>query len=651
MATGSMILRKGRLASGVAEPVIAATDGELLMRFARYSDEAAFAEIVERRGRLVWLVCSQILRQRQDVEDAFQATFLILAQRATAIRASDSAAAWLFKVAQRTALAARRKRTLRKEEPLVAELHGRDDVLPLLHDCHMRYVLLQELRCMPAKYQTPLVLRYLDGQSRRSIAEQMDLTVGQVQGRLARGRRMLRSRLVRRGVSLSLAAGTLSAATTNASAAVTPTMVCTTAKTCLALKITGATGGISVAAIELAREGVKAMWYASFTKFAAIVVPIVAGVGVAFGAQGGDDRGDGAGRNGTVELQISGTESGTAEAAAPVAVAAQQADPGAVAAAAASDAKAELKKSIGGRQDAYKQLMQERVEEMVELEMQKLAKTFAQREVEAIHKEVLNLKSMEFTHPEMSEVEREKWLRHRDMLDHQFENAIKELESVTLRVFTAESELESLQAEIAQSRNELSKLEQAEFTVDNRDVLISSGTQVHAALPVPVMDPYRRPAAVPYQVPQALADNGSSDSGALRPGEGVEVTLAPRDRTQAAQVLRTVVDSKGQIQIDQSMAPIKIAGFDPERAGMVIRDFFGTPTSRYQDVRVRRVSQPADYVKFSPAPVTDDQFQKALLKLVEGLQENVEQLREENERLRSQIEAMPKPARYPAPVK
>ena len=79
------------------------------MRFVRQRDHQAFAEIVERHGRLVWMICRQVLRHRQDVEDAFQATFLILAERGRTIRASDSAAAWLFKVAQRTALAARRK--------------------------------------------------------------------------------------------------------------------------------------------------------------------------------------------------------------------------------------------------------------------------------------------------------------------------------------------------------------------------------------------------------------------------------------------------------------------------------------------------------------------------------------------------------------
>src|SRR5262245_41079666 len=124
--------------------MIAATDGELLMRFVRQRDQRAFAEIVERHGRLVWMICSQVLGHHQDIEDAFQASFLILAQRARSIRASDSASAWLYKVAMRTALAARRKRSSRREEPLAVEPATDDGVVPIITDREMLYVLMQE---------------------------------------------------------------------------------------------------------------------------------------------------------------------------------------------------------------------------------------------------------------------------------------------------------------------------------------------------------------------------------------------------------------------------------------------------------------------------------------------------------------------------
>jgi RNA polymerase sigma factor (sigma-70 family) len=232
---------------------IVATDGELLMRFVRHRDQCAFAEIVERHGRLVWMVGNQVLQNHQDVEDVFQATFLILAQRARTIRISDSVAAWLYKVAMRTAFSARRKRAQRREEHLVEEPSSPADSMRTIDDREMIYVLLQEMRTLPERYQTPLVMRYLEGQSRRAIAEQTDSTVSQVQGRLARGRRLLRSRFLRRGVSLSMATGAIAGATSTVEAAVTPALVATTAKTCLAIKTTGAVAGLSPAVLELVK--------------------------------------------------------------------------------------------------------------------------------------------------------------------------------------------------------------------------------------------------------------------------------------------------------------------------------------------------------------------------------------------------------------
>ena len=112
---------------GAAVSPIRPTDGERLMRFCRYRDEAAFAEVVEIHAALVWGVCSQVLRHRQDVEDAFQATFLILARKAKSIRACESAAGWLYRVAFRTALLARNRRGRRAAEPLYDEPVSDDD--------------------------------------------------------------------------------------------------------------------------------------------------------------------------------------------------------------------------------------------------------------------------------------------------------------------------------------------------------------------------------------------------------------------------------------------------------------------------------------------------------------------------------------------
>ncbi|MEQ8838808.1 MAG: sigma-70 family RNA polymerase sigma factor, partial [Lacipirellulaceae bacterium] len=266
-----------------ATQAIPPTDGERLMRFVRHRDEAAFAEVVESHSTLVWSVCWQILRQRQDAEDAFQATFLILARKAHTIKANDSAAAWLYRVAFRTALRLKERRRRRREESLAQEQLGElaadeqpnyQDQLSAVAASEQTSALMEELHALPARYQRPLILHYFEAKSRAAIAEELGCTTAAVKGRLARARGMLRSRLARRGVALS-AAMAVTATAFEASAATLPlALPAGTAGLALAFRTKLPLPDGAQVVGSLAHKGIAAMTVATMMKPAAGVLAV-----------------------------------------------------------------------------------------------------------------------------------------------------------------------------------------------------------------------------------------------------------------------------------------------------------------------------------------------------------------------------------------
>ena len=184
-------------------PATGATDRELLRRFARSSDEAAFEEILRRHGALVLGVCRRVLGNGCDVEDAFQATFLVLATRARKIRRSASLASWLHGVAYRIALKHAKKKYAAREEPLGEVVANEENPFELLSRRQDERVVDEELCALGEKYRRPLVLHYLEGRTNRDIAGELGLSVSAVEGRLKRAKAQLRRRLLRRGITLS----------------------------------------------------------------------------------------------------------------------------------------------------------------------------------------------------------------------------------------------------------------------------------------------------------------------------------------------------------------------------------------------------------------------------------------------------------------
>jgi RNA polymerase sigma factor (sigma-70 family) len=188
----------------LAEPAGPLPDGELLRRFRETRDEGAFATLVERHGPMVLGVCRGVLRSWHDAEDAFQATFLILARKADSIQRPGSLAGWLHGVAYHLALRARTRAARRPpQEPGRRDMPSDDPLLDLTGR-ELQEILHEELHQLPEKYRAPLVLCYLEGKTQEQAARQLRWSRGTVRGRLDRGREQLRKRLAGRGLALSV---------------------------------------------------------------------------------------------------------------------------------------------------------------------------------------------------------------------------------------------------------------------------------------------------------------------------------------------------------------------------------------------------------------------------------------------------------------
>lgn len=179
------------------------TDAQLLDRFLEQPGEVseqAFGALVVRHGPLVLDVCRGTLGATHDVEDAFQATFLVLARKARSVRRRDSLASWLFGVARRVAARARadaaRRRTLERR---AAELKTTQIGPPEGSDGLS--ALIDEVEKLPAKYRDPVILCYLQGLTYEAAAQRLGCPLGTLSIRLKRAREQLQSRLTRRGLA------------------------------------------------------------------------------------------------------------------------------------------------------------------------------------------------------------------------------------------------------------------------------------------------------------------------------------------------------------------------------------------------------------------------------------------------------------------
>jgi RNA polymerase sigma factor (sigma-70 family) len=181
------------------------SDAMLLERFVRERDEAAFELLVWRHQRQVLGICYAVLGRHHDAEDAFQATFLALARKAESIARRPALGPWLRRVAYRVALRANARRSRRTAEEQSAAHDAVVSAEPGLGAMRadLERLLHEEMDRLAEKYRVPLVLCYLEGHTNEQAARRLGCPAGTIATRLARGRKLLRSRLARRGIGLA----------------------------------------------------------------------------------------------------------------------------------------------------------------------------------------------------------------------------------------------------------------------------------------------------------------------------------------------------------------------------------------------------------------------------------------------------------------
>jgi RNA polymerase sigma factor (sigma-70 family) len=286
VASGSVVRQISSLFEGGS--VAGLSDRQLLDRFTAQRDTAgqtAFAAIVRRHGPMVLGVCTELLGDRHLAEDAFQAVFLVLAQKARSIRDADLLGNWLYGVAVRTARHAKVQIALcRKNEEAVSVVNATSSVaVPSAEQSFLAReqaeALHKEIERLPRAFRLPVVLCYLEGLTVHEAARRLRCSHGTVRSRMARAREKLRRGLTRRGVVLPATGLAAVLSNCSASASVSAHLCESTARAAI-----GFAAGESVAplAAALAHEVLRSM-VATKLKLTALTLLVVGTVAAGAG--------------------------------------------------------------------------------------------------------------------------------------------------------------------------------------------------------------------------------------------------------------------------------------------------------------------------------------------------------------------------------
>jgi RNA polymerase sigma-70 factor (ECF subfamily) len=257
------------------------TDRQLLERFGNRDDssaEDAFTVLLERHGPMVWGVCRRLLPDRDAAADAFQATFLALVRRASAVRVDDSLGPWLYGVSRRVTARARAT-SLRRRARETGGVEAVAGPAPDPGRAEGLAILDEEIGRLPERHRAAVVLCDLEGLPHEEAARRLGCPVGTVESRLSRGRQRLRDRLVRRGLAPAAAALWAERAR-EASAAIPVALIKRSARFVTSYP---AAGAVPAAVVAFAEGVIQMMWLARLKPLVVVAAALIlatAGVAV-----------------------------------------------------------------------------------------------------------------------------------------------------------------------------------------------------------------------------------------------------------------------------------------------------------------------------------------------------------------------------------
>lgn len=259
----SNAVRRLRHRSGLPTTV---TDRDLLAQVAAGNGSAAFRQLVDRHGPMVYGVCRRVLGNPADVDDAFQATFLVLAKKSAAGGWHDSIANWLHGVAFRIALRARGRAARRKHHESRTPAREASESSEVLEMDELRGIVDEEIARLPEKLRLPVLLCCLHDRTVDEAAATLGLSPTTLKGRLQTGRDRLRERLAQRGIGVG--AGVLAALVPGGTAVAVPSHLAEAAAIPLA-------GAVPNSISTLATSEISAMFWTQI-RTSAIVAGVLA---------------------------------------------------------------------------------------------------------------------------------------------------------------------------------------------------------------------------------------------------------------------------------------------------------------------------------------------------------------------------------------